>query len=80
MHEKAYTGNGVAKSKRVFAMKWAICTEDFPPDFIGGLSSWCSDLAYALHSKGEEVTVKEDLEPKKPEEVIKEDGWEDAPR
>jgi glycosyltransferase involved in cell wall biosynthesis len=38
-------------------MRWIICTEDFPPDFIGGISSWCYDLADALHKSGDQVSV-----------------------
>ena len=38
-------------------MKWVLCTEDFPPGFIGGIASWANDLALALHNAGEHVTV-----------------------
>jgi len=34
-----------------------IVTLDFPPDFDGGLASWCEDLARALVTAGEGVTV-----------------------
>ena len=34
-----------------------LVTLDFPPDFDGGLASWCEDLARALVAAGEAVTV-----------------------
>ena len=38
-------------------MRIAILTVDFPPDFVGGVSAWSSDLAKALSDAGHEVTV-----------------------
>ena len=38
-------------------MKWILCTEDFPPNFIGGVASWAHDLATALSNQGEDVVV-----------------------
>ena len=38
-------------------MKWILCTEDFPPDFTGGVSSWSHDIAEALYRSGEQVHV-----------------------
>ena len=37
------------------ALLWLIVTQDFPPGFVGGVASWCEDLAAALHDAGEEV-------------------------
>jgi glycosyltransferase involved in cell wall biosynthesis len=34
-----------------------LLTLDFPPDFIGGISAWSSDLAHALHRSEKPVTV-----------------------
>ncbi|HJN73433.1 MAG TPA: glycosyltransferase family 4 protein [Myxococcota bacterium] len=34
-----------------------LVTLDFPPDFDGGLASWCEDLARALVAAGEKVVV-----------------------
>lgn len=34
-----------------------LVTLDFPPDFDGGLASWCEDLARALVAAGEETVV-----------------------
>ena len=39
------------------ALLWLIVTQDFPPGFVGGVASWCEDLAAALHGAGEEVVV-----------------------
>lgn len=38
-------------------MSWLLVTLDFPPASLGGIASWASDLALALHAAGEQVTV-----------------------
>ncbi|MEC7987163.1 MAG: glycosyltransferase family 4 protein [Myxococcota bacterium] len=38
-------------------MRWTLVTEDFPPNFIGGIATWVYELASALHEQGESVCV-----------------------
>ncbi len=37
--------------------RWLLITQDFPPDFTGGIASWVVDLALALSQGGHDVTV-----------------------
>jgi len=37
--------------------RWHLLTQDFPPGFVGGISTWAEDLARALTTHGETVTV-----------------------
>ncbi len=37
--------------------RWLLITQDFPPDFTGGIASWAVDLALALADAGHTVTV-----------------------
>lgn len=37
--------------------RWHIVTEDFPPGFTGGIASWATDLAQALHDADEQAIV-----------------------
>ena len=38
-------------------MKWLLITEDYPPDFYGGIASWAQDLSESLLERGESVEV-----------------------
>ena len=38
-------------------MSWWIVTQDYPPASTGGVASWASDLAAALHAYGESVRI-----------------------
>jgi len=38
-------------------VSWLIVTDDFPPGFVGGISTWATDLGHALVAAGETVTV-----------------------
>ena len=38
-------------------MKWYLVTEDFPPDFIGGIATWSYAIAQTLFQNQTDITV-----------------------
>jgi len=38
-------------------LSWLLLTQDFPPNFTGGVAAWADDLATALDAVGEDIQV-----------------------